>query len=108
MIIDLEKFMAAGRPSWTELEKILNSLENDPGARPDLAQLRHFHYLYERASADLAKIMTFSAEPELRRYIPDHFGFVCRRDATLGVVLHGATEYLLSVGHDVEIGRAHV
>lgn len=69
MIIDLEKFMAAGRPSWTELETFLNRLENDPGTRPDLAQLRHFHYLYERASADLAKIMTFSAEPELRRYL---------------------------------------
>ena len=74
MIIDLEKFMAAGRPSWTELEKILNRLENDPGARPDLAQLRHFHYLYERASADLAKIMTFSAEPELRRYLENLVG----------------------------------
>src|SRR5258706_9622506 len=34
-----------------------------------LDQLRHFHYLYERASADLAKITTFSSEPETRRYL---------------------------------------
>lgn len=69
MIIDLEKFMTSGRPFWTELEKFLNRLENDAGWRLDLAQLQHFHRLYERASADLAKIMTFSAEPELRRYL---------------------------------------
>jgi uncharacterized membrane protein SpoIIM required for sporulation len=34
-----------------------------------LEQTRRFHYLYERASADLAKITTFAAEPELRRYL---------------------------------------
>ena len=43
------------------------------------------------------------SEPELRRYVPDHFGFICRRDATLGVVLHGATEHLLGAGHDVAV-----
>ncbi|MST95169.1 MAG: stage II sporulation protein M [Pedosphaera sp.] len=69
MIIDLEKFMATGRPFWTELEKFLDRLENGTSGRLDLAQLRHFHHLYERASADLAKIMTFSAEPELQRYL---------------------------------------
>lgn len=74
MIIDLEKFMAVGRPFWTELEKFLERLENDAHWRPDLAQLQHFHRLYERASADLAKIMTFSAEPELRRYLENLVG----------------------------------
>ncbi|HWH69786.1 MAG TPA: stage II sporulation protein M, partial [Candidatus Sulfotelmatobacter sp.] len=34
-----------------------------------LDQLRHFHLLYERTAADLAKITTFSAEPETRRYL---------------------------------------
>src|SRR2546422_10599791 len=34
-----------------------------------LDQLRHFHYLYERASADLAKLTTFSSEPQTRRYL---------------------------------------
>ena len=39
-------------------------------------------------------------EGALSAYLPDHFGLVCRRDATLGVVLLGATEHLLAAGHD--------
>lgn len=39
-------------------------------------------------------------EAELARHIPADFGMICRRDATLGVVLLGATEHLLSRGHD--------
>jgi len=31
--------------------------------------LRRFHLLYERTAADLAKLTTFSAEPETRRYL---------------------------------------
>ena len=34
-----------------------------------LEQLEHFHLLYERTAADLAKITTFSSEPETRRYL---------------------------------------
>ena len=40
------------------------------------------------------------SESDLRRYIPADFGLVCRRDATLGVVLLGATTELLARGHD--------
>ncbi|MEW6306686.1 MAG: stage II sporulation protein M, partial [Verrucomicrobiota bacterium] len=54
------------RPYWDELEKLLNRLELDPGAALDLEKAKRFHYLYERTSADLAKIMTFASEPELR------------------------------------------
>lgn len=43
------------------------------------------------------------SEAELRTYIPDSFGLVCRRDATLGVVLLGATEALLAQGHDCAV-----
>ena len=43
------------------------------------------------------------SEAELRRFVPDHFGLMCRRDATLGVVLLGATEQLLAAGHDVVV-----
>ena len=43
------------------------------------------------------------SEAELRRFVPDHFGLMCRRDATLGVVLLGATEHLLAAGHDVVV-----
>ena len=69
MIIDLEKFSSTERPLWQELETLLVRFENDPLFRPTLDQARRFHYLYERTSADLARLVTFSAEPELRRYL---------------------------------------
>ena len=34
-----------------------------------LEELERFHLLYERTAADLAKITTFSSEPETRRYL---------------------------------------
>lgn len=69
MIIDLQRFLAAERPYWSDLEKMLALLEAESNAVLSLEQTRRFHYLYERASADLAKIATFAAEPELRRYL---------------------------------------
>src|ERR1041385_5273243 len=69
MIIDLQKFVASERPCWAELESTLNRLESDPSYVMPLPQLRHFHYLYERTAADLARIITFSSEPETRRYL---------------------------------------
>src|ERR1051326_5450529 len=69
MIIDLQKFVANERPHWTELERLLAKLEADANLKMNLDQLRHFHRLYERAAADLAKITTFSSEPETRRYL---------------------------------------
>ena len=69
MIIDLQKFVASERPHWTELERRLAKLEADPNLKMNLDQLRHFHRLYERAAADLARITTFSSEPETRRFL---------------------------------------
>src|SRR6266481_1052149 len=69
MIIDLQKFVSSERPHWSALDSALKKLETDPHYKMPLDQLRHFHYLYERASADLARISTFSSEPELRRYL---------------------------------------
>src|SRR5260221_7527246 len=69
MIIDLQRFVATERPVWAELERALDKLEAETRSRLTLDQLRHFHLLYERTSADLAKITTFSAEPETRRYL---------------------------------------
>jgi uncharacterized membrane protein SpoIIM required for sporulation len=69
MIIDLDRFAAAERPFWSELELLLNRLESDSNHVLSLEAARRFHYLYERASADLAKVVTFSAEPQLRRYL---------------------------------------
>jgi uncharacterized membrane protein SpoIIM required for sporulation len=69
MILDLPRFLAAERPYWTELEAALDRVEGEPGRRPTLAEIKTLHYLYQRASADLAKFATFSSEPETRRYL---------------------------------------
>ena len=69
MIIDLQKFIANGRPHWAELEKMLDRLESEPNERLSLERAQRFHRLYERTAADLAKITTFSSEPETRRFL---------------------------------------
>lgn len=69
MIIDLAKFLGGERKHWSELEGTLERLERSPEDRMELPELLKFHELYERASADLAKIETFSSEPEIRRYL---------------------------------------
>ena len=69
MIIDLQKFIANERPIWTELEKILDRIEMDPQTRLSLEHVQRFHQLYERTAADLAKLTTYSSEPETRRFL---------------------------------------
>ena len=69
MIIDLDKFLAVERPLWKELDVLLKRQEEDSAYRADLGELRRIHYLYERASADLGKLVTFASEPELRAYL---------------------------------------
>lgn len=69
MIIDLQKFLSEERRHWTELERMLDGIERYPERHLELTELLKFHELYERASADLAKIATFASEPEIRRYL---------------------------------------
>jgi uncharacterized membrane protein SpoIIM required for sporulation len=69
MIIDLTRFLAEERKHWTQLEETLDRVDRNPDQRMKLDELLKFHELYERASADLAKIETFSSEPEIRRYL---------------------------------------
>lgn len=69
MIIDLPKFVATEQPYWDELDRWLKKLEDDPAAGLDMARAQRFHYLYERAAADLARLHTFAAEPETRRFL---------------------------------------
>ena len=47
----------------------MDSLDKNPERSMDVEDVKRFHYLYQAASADLAKIATFSAEPGLRRYL---------------------------------------
>ncbi len=70
VIVDLQKVhhhRAAGLGA--ELEKMLNRLEANPDEQLPLAQVQRFHLLYERTAADLARIMTYSSEPETRRFL---------------------------------------
>ncbi len=69
MIVDLQRFVANERPFWNELEKLLDRIEAEPDTRMSLEQVQLFHQLYERTAAGLAKITTFSSEPEIRRYL---------------------------------------
>jgi uncharacterized membrane protein SpoIIM required for sporulation len=69
MIIDLARFLAEERKHWSELEATLDRIDRNPDQRIELPDLLKFHELYERTSADLAKIETFASEPETRRYL---------------------------------------
>jgi len=74
MIIDLSKFIDEERIFWAELDKMLEKISADPAYRMSLEEMKRFYYLYQRTSADLAKIMTFSAEPEIHRYLESLVG----------------------------------
>ena len=69
MIVDLSRFVTAEKAYWDELEGILAKLESDPERRMPLADVQRLHYLYERCSADLAQLDTFSTEPRLRAFL---------------------------------------
>jgi uncharacterized membrane protein SpoIIM required for sporulation len=69
MLIDVPRFISTESEYWKELEHYLRRLETQQDWRMDLKDVKRFHYLYERASSDLAKISTFAAEKEVRRYL---------------------------------------
>ena len=69
MIIDLARFVAAEKPYWEELERVLRQVEDDPERRLAVPEIQRLHYLYERSSADLARLDTFSTEPRLREFL---------------------------------------
>ena len=69
MIIDLKQFIVEERPYWSELEEMLGRLETSPASSLELKAIKRFHYLYSRASSDLAKLMSESAEQNMRRYL---------------------------------------
>jgi uncharacterized membrane protein SpoIIM required for sporulation len=74
MIIDLQRFITAGKVRWGELETMLDRLETAPDLRMSLEELQRFHELYEHAAADLAKLTTFSSEPATQRYLENLVG----------------------------------
>jgi len=69
VIIDLARFVRTERTYWDELQKLLQEIEAEPGRPMSLADIQRLHYLYERCSADLARLNTFSTEPDLQAYL---------------------------------------
>lgn len=69
MILDLQRFIADEQSFWDELEAMLDRIASIPGWRPSLTEAQRLHYLYRRASADLSRVTTFAAEPEMRGYL---------------------------------------
>ncbi|OGW26615.1 MAG: hypothetical protein A2X59_02770 [Nitrospirae bacterium GWC2_42_7] len=69
MIINLQKFIKNENKYWKELEGILGKFEREPDMQMTIEQVKRFHYLYQRTSASLAKLMTYSAEPEIHQYL---------------------------------------
>lgn len=74
MIINLKKFIGTERPYWTELENLLILNERDPYRRMSFEEIKRLHYLYQRASSDLSKISTFSAERAINDYLESMVG----------------------------------
>jgi len=74
MIIDLQRFIDEEKKYWAELESVLERLDRDPLKKMDLLELKRFHYLYQRTSSDLARVMGLSAETEIRRYLESLVG----------------------------------
>jgi uncharacterized membrane protein SpoIIM required for sporulation len=66
VIVDIPRFVAAERPYWDELRALLDRMEAEPERRLALAEIQRLHYLYERSSAGLARLDTFSTDPALR------------------------------------------
>ena len=66
MIVDIPRFVGAERVYWDELRALLDRIDTEPERRLALAEIQRLHYLYERCSAGLARLDTFSAGPALR------------------------------------------
>lgn len=69
MIIDLPKFLSEEKTYWSELDSRINTLEQYPEKRMTIDETKRFHFLYQRTSADLAKVRTFASEPDILRYL---------------------------------------
>jgi len=80
VIIDLERFVAVERVFWDELQGLLQRMETEPEHRLTVEEVQRLHYLYERSSADLARLDTFATEPRLRALLE---GLVARAYAEI-------------------------
>lgn len=74
MILDLQRFVGENQSLWEELDAFVRRLESQPAARLTVEEAKRFHYLYQRTSGDLARVMTFAAEPAIRGYLESLVG----------------------------------
>ncbi|MEZ0385928.1 MAG: stage II sporulation protein M, partial [Verrucomicrobium sp.] len=74
MIADLKTFIERERPVWQELERELGRMREGLASLSDLKYSRHVLGLFQRVSADLARIQGYSAEPELKSYLENLVG----------------------------------
>ena len=74
MIIDIKQFIEEEKPYWSKLKKILDLLDRDAARKLSIKEVKRFHYLYQRASSDLGKLMTFSSETDTRQYLESLVG----------------------------------
>lgn len=69
MILDLQRFAAAERPYWQELEAQLRTAKENPFCKSDVELAVRFFYLYQRAAAGLARVGELSSDAETRQYL---------------------------------------
>ena len=69
MIIDLPKFITEEKATWEALEGMLDAMASNPRRSLKLEEVKKLHYLYQRASADLAKMKTFASPPEISGHL---------------------------------------
>jgi len=63
VIVDLERFIAVETPLWRKLDARLAAWEAAPHESRSLAEVREVERLYQRASADLARLGSHAADP---------------------------------------------
>ncbi len=69
MILDLPRFLKTERPYWEELNELLDKIDNDRYERMTLQEVTRLEYLYQRAASALARLSTFSAEPNTTQFL---------------------------------------
>jgi uncharacterized membrane protein SpoIIM required for sporulation len=66
VILDFQQFVANESPYWKELEALLDHVENSGISAMTLDEAKRFHYLYQRASSDLARLSGYSLDAGTR------------------------------------------
>jgi uncharacterized membrane protein SpoIIM required for sporulation len=69
MILNLEHFITRERPTWEALDQKLQALARDPWRPLSSEEAHTLDRLYQRVSADLARISHLSIDPSTRTYL---------------------------------------